>query len=106
MSYKKTEAPIKNLYYPEPGHQGVVQFYARDDGNFNIEVNFGSRQAGMETDRDSLVAMRDSIDAILDGDYVLPEGAITEFERILEQYPMSTNLSLQRLLRRKTPWST
>lgn len=106
MGYKKTEAPIKNLFYPEPGHQGSITFYARDDGTFNIEACFGSRQAGMETDRDSLIGMRDAIDAVLDGDYVLPEGAVAEFERILEQYPMSTNLSLQRLLRRKKTWST
>lgn len=115
MAVKKTFAKIKNLYYPESTHQGAVGFYARDDGTFNIEANFGGRQAGMETDRASIITMRDALNELLDAtepaddplaDIVLSDAAMTEFERIVEQYPMSTNLSLQRLLRRKKPWST
>lgn len=115
MSVKKTFAKLKNLYYTESAHQGVIELYARDDGTFNVEVNLGGRQAGMETDRNSLAALRDSIDSLLDmtappedelQDIVLSDAAMTEFERIVEQHPMSMNLSLQRLLRRKKPWST
>lgn len=36
------------------------------EAQFNIEVNFGGRQAGVDTDRDSLVRLRDNINKLLE----------------------------------------
>lgn len=116
MTNKKTFAPIKNLHYTEQTHQGVVGFFHRDDGTFNIEANFGGRQAGMETDRESIVKLRDSLTEFLAATeppvvedpplhMTLSDEAYDRFEQQLEQRPLSTNLAAQRLLRRKKPWS-
>lgn len=82
---------------------------------YHVDCQLGCERATMETDRDSLVKLRDDLNELLDAtepaedplsELVISDAAATEFERIVEQYPMSTNLSLQRLLRRKKPWST
>lgn len=115
MAVKEVCPDIKTLSKSEWARDGFVRVELWKNGEYNIDAQIGGDRAVQQTDRASIIALRDALNELLDAtepaddplaDIVLSDAAMTEFERIVEQYPMSTNLSLQRLLRRKKPWST
>jgi len=82
---------------------------------FAIDCQLGSHRSSTETNRASIIALRDALNQLLAVTepekspepalhMELSDEAYDNFERQLEQRPMSTNLSLQRLLRRKPTW--
>lgn len=60
----KAQTDLVNVYYPERSDNRIVIHKAST--HFGIEINFGGRQAGVDTDRDSLVRLRDNINKLLE----------------------------------------
>lgn len=62
---KRSGAGIKSFHNPDPINDGLIRFYDRGNGEFAIDANLGSHRCGMETDRQSLVELRDALNEIL-----------------------------------------
>lgn len=82
---------------------------------FGIDCQLGSHRCSTETNRDSIIALRDALNELLAVTepklpaepalhMELSDEAYDRFEQQLEQRPLSTNMAAQRLLRRKPSW--
>lgn len=60
----KAQTDLVNIYYPERSDNRISIHKAST--HFAFEVNFGGRQAGVDTDRESLVRLRDNINKLLE----------------------------------------
>lgn len=65
MAFKKAGASIKYIHRDEPLSDGIINVYLRDNGEYSIDAQMGSHRCGMETDRNSIVELRDALNEIL-----------------------------------------
>ena len=64
MAYKKVGASIKYIHRDEPLADGIINVSCRD-GEYSIDAQLGSHRCGMETDRNSIVELRDALNELL-----------------------------------------